>query len=322
VIPLTDATRADMQAQSVTFELFQGSEDLGHVTLPILPEEISRRWPAKSTPRQTPEGVHLDTFGLGLPEWTIRGHTGWRKRLVDGRETDGKQAWMALDGLFEAYFRVSRDVAMQGSGPMPEMRLHLFEDHAHWQVEPDGLPLVQRHKQRPLLYQYTVRLTGLRDLTKPMAGGMDLAERLKDAGLERPGLIRASMTTSLDAITAGRLEQAALTHVDQATLDGWVQAGMKIRDSIDAAAGTVTSEIATVRSWVQTGRDLADTMVGYTRPLFQTIHDVHQLVCAGYTLASYPHLFGVRLSGVMADLRGLFVNAGCSSTIPGQRDPF
>ena len=72
-------------------QAFQGlKNDLGfgpdHVVLSLRPEDLTRSEPSRLTATQTLGGAWLDSFGPGIGEITLAGHTGWRGGFLSSGE--------------------------------------------------------------------------------------------------------------------------------------------------------------------------------------------------------------------------------------------
>jgi hypothetical protein len=131
----------------------------GHV-FGVRPEEMTFTNPTRNTIVQTFGGAWADDWGEGVKEVTIQGHTGWRGGLIPG-----ELEWHNLKRLvFDAYHRIRRELSQLGQDPdviklylVDTLNVHVFE------VYPTEYRL-KRHKQRPLLFQYTIRLHVLRSV--------------------------------------------------------------------------------------------------------------------------------------------------------------
>lgn len=129
------------------------------------PEDISYTHPTRATVIQTLGGAWVDDFGEGLTDIVLSGHTGWHYApdlRGEGNSKDGL-TWMheLRHHLFEVYHE--RRLAAAQDGRDPDTVRLIFADTlnqaAYW-VYPVSLQ-VRKHKSRPLLYQYQLRLIGL-----------------------------------------------------------------------------------------------------------------------------------------------------------------
>lgn len=130
----------------------------GHVFHP-LPEELTYSHPTRATIHQAISGGWVDDFGTGLVEINMSGHTAWNSGLVPG-ELAAYNLRDACNGLYHQL----RD-AKKKAGTDPDKVEMLFIDTlnvASYKVYPVKYDL-KRHKTRPLLYQYQLKLVAIDD---------------------------------------------------------------------------------------------------------------------------------------------------------------
>jgi hypothetical protein len=122
----------------------------------LRPEEVVYSHPTRASVVQTLGGAWVDDFGEGLVDITLSGHTGWHYRV------GGEPAFYALrNGCFQLYHQLR--MAAADAGQDPDSVQMLFVDTLHaaaYVVYPESLQ-TRKHKTRPLLYQYQLRLKGL-----------------------------------------------------------------------------------------------------------------------------------------------------------------
>lgn len=131
------------------------------------PEDITYAYPTRATVIQTLGGAWVDDFGEGLTDITINGHTGWHCAPDLNGGLNSQDGMVKMHDLryycFEIY-HAQRMLAAQLSQE-PDAGATLFWiDTLHetaYEVYPLALQ-VRKHKSRPLLYQYQLRLIGLR----------------------------------------------------------------------------------------------------------------------------------------------------------------
>ena len=161
-------------------------EHTGQLTLFCNPEELVKDWPARNNVTQTPHGVWVDSFGPGLPRWTLNGTTGWRARRRDiglvSEEpiADGYLAFHAFHDMVQTYFEENQRRARESLQPSANKSAGLlslvFIDHADddmWMIEPEGVPTKRRSKNSPLTIEYTFRFTGIQNLKEKTDGPAD-----------------------------------------------------------------------------------------------------------------------------------------------------
>lgn len=129
----------------------------------LRPEEASYSHPTRASVIQTLGGAWVDDFGEGLCEITLSGHTGWHRGELN--PLGGEEAFFLLrKGLFELYHNLR--MAAAAAGQDPDTIQMLFVDTLHassYIVYPVSL-ITRKHRSRPLLYQYQLRLIGLKRL--------------------------------------------------------------------------------------------------------------------------------------------------------------
>jgi len=129
----------------------------------LRPEEIIYNHPTRASVIQTLGGAWMDDFGEGVTNITLTGHTGWRPS--GSSLLGGEAAFLALrHGCFELYHQ-QRDAAA-ASGLDPDSVQMIFVDTLNdtcYVVYPFSMT-PRKHKSRPLLFQYQLRLIGLQRL--------------------------------------------------------------------------------------------------------------------------------------------------------------
>lgn len=135
--------------------------------LPVAPQSLEVRLPARVTVTPTLAGAYVDHFGADVGALTLTATTGWgvgnRARIPNGRENARR-----LISLYNRYLETTRAAANPADIPM--YFTDAWAGHV-WQVVPDrnGLTWSQQ-SNRPLLRTYTLTLKIIADLT---GGQMD-----------------------------------------------------------------------------------------------------------------------------------------------------
>lgn len=131
------------------------------------PEDLAYTHPTRASAIQTLGGAYVDDFGSGIADITLRGNTGYKLGLI---QTTG-QSWGPDAGdvmminlrnmLVFNYHQQRLDLAKSSQDPN-QIQLLLVDvlNAAVWLVYPRSFQL-QRSRQRPLLYQYTLQMWGL-----------------------------------------------------------------------------------------------------------------------------------------------------------------
>lgn len=125
----------------------------------VRPEQLSISRSARGTVVHTAEDAFLEDFGEGIPRLTIAGHTGW-----NGSPLAGLPGFKLLEGLFINYLQQRRRLATVGSDPngvqlvyIDTLNVEAFSVYPHEFV-------LERTRQRPLLYMYRMQFSVLKDL--------------------------------------------------------------------------------------------------------------------------------------------------------------
>lgn len=135
------------------------------------PEEITYTHPTRATVVQTLGGAWVDDFGEGLVDISISGTTGWRStQHLESAEPnmDGKERMFDLRHYFFEVFHQERMAAAQnGQNPDDVVQLFLMDtlNQIGFLVYPVSMQ-ARKHKSRPLLYQYQLRLMGLQKVNQ------------------------------------------------------------------------------------------------------------------------------------------------------------
>lgn len=232
----------------------------------IRPEELTRTDPSRLKVQQTLGGAWADSFGAGVPTIQISGHTGWRPTA--GNSSDGEARFRALkQQVFDGWH--NRRLAAVKSGMDPDTVQLIFTDALNQQtvvVAPNSFVL-RRSKSRPLLMQYQISLTVLKqgvgrddmfDSIDSLLGALGItSDATQAAGLD-------SLTKSIDKIT-GDINDAH-KWLDQ-TIVAPVQKFMQqtarlygaVRGAISAADGIAGSLISVAQMTAQAGINIFRT---------------------------------------------------------------
>lgn len=152
------------EARPISFVLDDQSTGSPPVSLSLVirPEDLTRTDPSRITTQQTLGGAWADNFGPGIPTISISGHTGWRRRMVSGDDSDGGERFAALfEQVFTRWHTLRNDAVRAGTDP-DRVRLVFADalDQFAVVVAPTSFVL-RRSKSRPLLSQYQISLMAL-----------------------------------------------------------------------------------------------------------------------------------------------------------------
>jgi hypothetical protein len=124
----------------------------------LRPEDVQYSHPTRGTVIQTFNGGFVDDFGEGLVDISVNGHTGWRGGAVPGElEFLNLRDWLVLR------YHEQRKAAAESGLPIGSTTLYWADtlNLCVYEVYPIQFT-AKKNKQRPLLYQYSLRMTGLR----------------------------------------------------------------------------------------------------------------------------------------------------------------
>lgn len=159
----------------------------------VRPDTWKLKRPSRSTTTHTAASAFLDDFGPGVPTLVMAGSTGWS----DPAELGGLVAIQLLEAFLLEYLNRRKRTAEAGGDPdtvhllyLDALNLEAFLVYvADFQID--------RSKNSPLLYFYTVQFTVLRDLKyEPLFGIADVPQS------EPLGLLRSVKTNFAELLGA------------------------------------------------------------------------------------------------------------------------
>lgn len=121
------------------------------------PEDLRYTHPSRGTVIQTFDGGFVDDFGEGLTDISVSGHTGWNGDLLPG-----ELKYYALRDLVVIGYHNLRAAKAAAGLPIDSVKMHWVDTlnlmvYEVYPVSFTGL----RNRQNPLLYKFTMRLTGI-----------------------------------------------------------------------------------------------------------------------------------------------------------------
>ena len=122
------------------------------------PEEIEYTHPGRASAIQSMDGGWIDDFGEGFTDITATGNTGW-----GGDTVPGEVRWQALYQLVILDFHRRRKSKANAGLPIEHIKLYWI-DTLYLTVY-DVYPIVckaKKSKVRPLLFQYSLRMIGVK----------------------------------------------------------------------------------------------------------------------------------------------------------------
>lgn len=135
------------------------------------PDDVQYTHPSRGSVIQTFDGGFVDDFGEGLADIQVSGNTGWSGKIP------GEARFYQLRDMIVLQYHQMRANKAKAGLPIDLVRLY-WADTLHaftYEVYPVSLT-TRKNRQRPLLYQYTLRMTGL----KRKFGAADLIGKAAD----------------------------------------------------------------------------------------------------------------------------------------------
>jgi hypothetical protein len=121
------------------------------------PERVQYTHPGRGTIIQTFNGGFVDDFGEGLTDITVSGTTGWNSGGLPG-----ESRFYALRDMVLINYHNMRKARAEAGMPIDTVKMY-WADSLHmlaYEVYPVSFQST-KDRNRPLLYQYTIRLTGI-----------------------------------------------------------------------------------------------------------------------------------------------------------------
>lgn len=238
----------DKTNKSFTFQYVANGKSQ-EVTLVINPENYTQTEPARVTITQTKGGMFVDHFGQGIKIITLAGITGYapRKSSTDksAEELSGQEHFIKLRKMYRDW--------LDGAKENPSkhiLRFYNWSDDESFEIAITSFGL-QRTVGRPLLYQYNIQITCVKDLSvKPTDVVRDPATELLKQSRERAKLVEKRLVT----------ETSFLSDI----IDG---IGL---ENFSAAVKTWSTSVAT-------GTEFLDSVSGTYRRIDSVILDVENL---------------------------------------------
>lgn len=124
------------------------------------PEDLQYTHPTRGTVIQTMDGGFVDDFGEGLTDIIVTGNTGWNGGLLPG-----EMNFYILRDMVVINYHAMRKVKADMGLPIDSVKMYWVDtlNLLVYEVYPVSF-VARKNRQRPLLYQFTLRLTGLNRL--------------------------------------------------------------------------------------------------------------------------------------------------------------
>ncbi|WP_295455824.1 hypothetical protein [uncultured Thiodictyon sp.] len=124
------------------------------------PEDLQYTHPGRGTVVQTFNGGFVDDFGEGLTDISVSGHTGWA-----GGSVPGELQFYTLRDLVVLQYHQARKTKADAGQSIDTVKLYWVDtlNLFVYEVYPVSFTS-KKNRQRPLLYQYSMRLIGINRL--------------------------------------------------------------------------------------------------------------------------------------------------------------
>lgn len=270
------------------------------VDLVIRPEELTRTDPSRMSVQQTLGGGWIDSFGAGLAQLTIQGHTGWRPTL--NSQDDGLARMQNLKtSVFDQWHALRERNVERGLDPNL-VRL-IFSDalsERSMVVAPMTFTL-RRSKSRPLLAQYQIAMTVVDEQILNLAP-------VTQFGYEEPAADMAPVTEeiALESIDFSVDTLEAVLQNGTATLNGVRQlVANELVAPVAAFLKTTTNIYKAIRGAIAEGTAMAGDLINVARMAAQAGANIFRSLAA---VASIPKVIKASLMAVA----GAFTNIFCT----------
>ncbi len=122
------------------------------------PEDLQYTHPGRGTIIQTFSGGFVDDFGEGLTDIIATGHTGWA-----GGAIPGELKFYALRDMVVLNYHAMRQARAKAGMSIDSVKMYWADtlNMVVYEVYPVSFT-TKKNRQRPLLYQFTLRMTGLK----------------------------------------------------------------------------------------------------------------------------------------------------------------
>jgi phage baseplate assembly protein W len=325
-----------------------GAGIVARVDLAINPQRYSVDEPTRQNVTQTVAGAWVDAYGLGLPQISLSGTTGWNPRrkkassAVNLATINAAQAALPTLGqtpsptglrdfvilrnnIFRLYAVLLTKLKLNSLKSVQaslQLRFYAWDTQDYFIVLINDFKL-DRNSMRPTMYDYSMPMT--------VIGYIDGANALFDAlaQFNNPLSRLQSILNSINNFvsTAEAVESAvqnfeasvansiASVATDLTTIATAIQTG--ITGIVSGAEGIINAPFALVNTCALALRNIASSVVAIEQLPQEFVNDVRaqimETLCAVTALATYPTLFAQAATVSTGDAP--WGNAGCSSTM-------
>jgi hypothetical protein len=267
------------------------------LVLPLYPQEIQRTQSIKTdimalstyTGSFNAQG-YAENWGMGLPKWTIKAHTGYKARYVNNVLVDGYTANMAIHNFFTNYAKENL-FRLKTNGAMSPVKILFHNVPDTWQdlwfVVPESLPVKNRNIEHPLFYNYQLSLVGI----VPFADSDVVFDNISNSVTDMNGRVSAIASslsnvlltaTTIALIVPGVLLESYNAIIINARAILVALTNNEITNSILLAASTTLTSIGALEIL------LLGRVSSGTSQLYNVINYLKYIKCAMRTLVALP----------------------------------
>lgn len=149
-------------------------------TFPLSPAAISKSYMALSnifdvagSAQQNGVQRVIDTYGNTPVTYVLQGTTGWQYHGTDGFSLTGLESIAEIQKALNRFAQLNKQQQVNNQTQLYLLEFYDFFANEFWQVVPVGPQVIQQNAQRPLLFDYSFRLAGVKDLSAPNAPTVD-----------------------------------------------------------------------------------------------------------------------------------------------------
>jgi len=289
-----------------TFQYLVGGVIQEDITLFINPENLTQTEPSRISVTQTKGGAFVDNFGAGIKTIAISGVTGYGpRRSATGRNATGQDEFLQLRDMYRNWLEWSKENAEKYT-----LRFYNWADDEAYEVVITQFSL-QRSVGRPLLYQYNIQMTCIKNLNedKPRVE-QDITISLLMSPRDRASLISNQLTTTLSYFN-NILAGVGLSNLASAE-QSWVQSvsgGSQFLDSVSETYVTFSSVINDVQRLSNSVKLFVGGVTTFitlpfdtAKNLAITLGDAIETMCS---VADVPHLIVRSFRGMICAIQAL-----------------
>jgi len=263
--------------EGFTFEYYnKATGERKHITLLINPEEFSVTEPARITVTQTKGGAFVDHFGRGLKQVTIRGVTGYKPPQREGKvaKISGHLHFIELRKLIRDWTEYAKD---PNTSKDHVMRFYNWTDEEYWEIAVTQFTL-QRAVNRPMLYQYNISFTVLRDIDrapKEYGVGIEYYDYLMQPEARVP-IVANKVNTEIGFLNNTINKVGDMTGLSSGT-QAWgplIAKGAEVFDSVTGTYKTITSVISEIESTTRSIGLFVDGATSFISKPFESIQNI------------------------------------------------